>query len=78
MSRFRHPLQTLGASQASGGVNWIVRPRRSRSAWAIPSSRVRSIVILFAPSGAAGVVVSSWSCGGRIVPAAMRPVSLPA
>ena len=62
MSRFRHPWQTLGASHVSGGVYWIVLPRRSRSAWAMPSSRVRSKV----------------TNAGRIVPAVMRPVSLAA
>src|SRR5438034_12177 len=36
-SRLRQPAQTLSRSHASGGVYWTVRPRRSRSAWAMPN-----------------------------------------
>src|SRR5262245_14700619 len=42
MSRFRQPWATLGWSHAGGSVNCIVRPRRCRSAYAIPASCVRS------------------------------------
>src|SRR6266567_3629500 len=45
MSRFRQPTETLSASQISGGVYWMVRPRASRSALAVPRSHRRSSVM---------------------------------
>src|SRR5438093_1458726 len=40
-SRLRQPAQTLSRSHASGGVYWTVRPRRTRSAWAMPNNSRR-------------------------------------